>query len=258
MQERKCFGCGGFRHITHYYRNIKSKQEEEPTQKSLNKFEAIKDRVMNIEKESGKIIGKNRKTILKEEKLKKKKSVEVQKIEVEDNGNRVEKKEKLLREVILNQEKEEEIVVEALLNNSITELVMSSEFARKNKFKKKRLERLIYVRNIDGIFNYEGPIEYMVEVELFFKEHKERILIDVIRSQKQNVILGMLQLTYYNLEINQRTEKVQMTKCLEECGKKWQMRKTKLEWQKQKEKKEEFRKLAVDKEMKITRIIKKK
>ena len=90
----------------------------------------------------------------------------------------------MLREVILNQEKEEEIVVEALLNNSITELVMSSEFARKNKFKKKRLERLIYVRNIDGIFNYEGPIEYMVEVELFFKEHKERILIDVIRSQK--------------------------------------------------------------------------
>jgi len=77
MQERKCFGCEGFRHITYYYRNVKSKQEEELTQKSLNKFEVFKDRVMNIEKESGKIIGKNRKTILKEEKLKKKKSVEV-------------------------------------------------------------------------------------------------------------------------------------------------------------------------------------
>jgi len=50
MQERKCFGCGGFRHITHYYRNVKNRQEEELTQRSLNKFEALKERVMNIEK----------------------------------------------------------------------------------------------------------------------------------------------------------------------------------------------------------------
>jgi len=75
-------------------------------------------------------------------------------------------------------------VIEALLNNSVTGLVMSSKFARKNKFKKKRLERPIYLRNIDGIFNYKEPIEYMVEVELFFKEHKEKISIDMIESQK--------------------------------------------------------------------------
>ena len=85
----------------------------------------------------------------------------------------------------LKQKKEEEeIVVKALLDSGTTELVMSSEFARKNKFKTKRLERPIYVRNIDGIFNYEGPIEYTVEVELFFKEHKERTSIDVIGGQK--------------------------------------------------------------------------
>jgi len=40
---------------------------------------------------------------------------------------------------------EEEIVVEVLLNSSITELVISSEFARRNRFKKKKLERLIYI-----------------------------------------------------------------------------------------------------------------
>jgi len=95
----------------------------------------------------------------------------------------------LLRKVTvkigLKQKKEEEeIVVKALLDSGTTELVMSSEFARKNKFKTKRLERPIYVRNIDGIFNYEGPIEYTVEVELFFKEHKERTSIDVIGGQK--------------------------------------------------------------------------
>jgi len=36
------------------------------------------------------------------------------------------------------------------------------------------------VRNIDGTFNYAGTIVNIVEVELFFKEHKERMLIDVI------------------------------------------------------------------------------
>jgi len=39
--------------------------------------------------------------------------------------------------------------VEALLNNRVTELVMSSEFTKRKKFKLKKIERLIYVRNID-------------------------------------------------------------------------------------------------------------
>ena len=87
----------------------------------------------------------------------------------------MEKKEILLREVMvrigLKQENGEKwIVVEALLDSGVTGLVMSSEF-----IKKKKLDRLIYVRNIDGIFNYEGLIEHTVEVELFYKGHKERM-----------------------------------------------------------------------------------
>ena len=74
--------------------------------------------------------------------------------------------------------------METLLYSSAIGLVISLEFARKNKFKKKRLERLIYVRNIDGTFNHEEPIEHTVEVKLFLKSHKERTEIDVIREQK--------------------------------------------------------------------------
>jgi len=74
--------------------------------------------------------------------------------------------------------------VEVLLYSSATRLVISLEFTRKNKFKKKKLERLIYVRNIDGTFNHEEPIEHTMEVELFFKSHKERTEMDVIRGQK--------------------------------------------------------------------------
>jgi len=40
------------------------------------------------------------------------------------------------------------------------------------------------MRNIDGILNHEGPIEYTVEIELFLKGHKERTKIEVISGQK--------------------------------------------------------------------------
>ncbi len=84
----------------------------------------------------------------------------------------------MLREVTVKiklkqKEDEEEIVVEVLLDSSVTGLIMSSEFTKKNKFKKKKLERLIYVRNMNSTFNYEGPIEYMVEVELFSRDIKK-------------------------------------------------------------------------------------
>ena len=70
------------------------------------------------------------------------------------------------------------------MDSTTTGLVMSLEFVRKNKFKKKKLERPIYVKKLDGIFNHEEPIEHTVEMELFYREHKERTEIDVIREQK--------------------------------------------------------------------------
>ena len=83
----------------------------------------------------------------------------------------------------LKQEDDEEgTIVEALLDSRAIGLVMSLEFTRKNRFKKKKLERLIYVRNVDSTFNYEGPIEHTVEIELFYKEHNERTEIDVIEG----------------------------------------------------------------------------
>ena len=111
--------------------------------------------------------------------------IEVRQTKVE----REEKKEKLLREVIvkigLKQEEEEEgIIVEVLLDSGATGLVMSEEFVKKHRFRRIKLERPIYVRNVDGILNYTGPIVDTVEVEIYFKEHKERTSIDVIEGQK--------------------------------------------------------------------------
>ncbi len=79
---------------------------------------------------------------------------------------------------------QEEITVEALLDSSATELVMSSEFARKQGFKLKKLERPMHVRNVDRSLNKEGPIEHIVEVNIYYQEHRERTEIDVIGGQK--------------------------------------------------------------------------
>ena len=102
--------------------------------------------------------------------------------------------------------------MKALLDSSTTELVMSSEFVRKQGFKLKKTEKPIYVRNVDSFLNKERPIEYTVEVNIYYQEHRKRTEIDVIRKQKRSVILKILWLTYYNPEIDWRTEKVKMIK----------------------------------------------
>ena len=75
-------------------------------------------------------------------------------------------------------------MVEALLDSGMIELVMSSEFARKQGFKLKKLDRPIYIRNVDGSLNKKGPIEYIVKVNIYYQEHRKRMEIDVIREQK--------------------------------------------------------------------------
>ena len=86
---------------------------------------------------------------------------------------------------------QEGITVEALLDSGATVLVMSSEFAKKQGFKLKKIERPIYVRNMDSSFNKEKPIEHTVEVNIYYQGHRERMEIDVIGGQKWSVILGI-------------------------------------------------------------------
>ena len=57
---------------------------------------------------------------------------------------------------------QERVTVEALLDSGTTRLVISLEFARKQEFKLKRIKSPIYVRNMDGSFNKEEPIQYTV------------------------------------------------------------------------------------------------
>ena len=130
---------------------------------------------------------------------------------------------------------QEGITVEALLDSGATGLVISSEFAKKQGFKLKKLKRPINIRNVDGSLNKEGPIENTVEVNIYYQGHRERTEIDVIGEQKWTVILGMPWLAHYNSEIDWRTGEVKMMRCPEECGKQWRLVQGKLGWEKQKE-----------------------
>ena len=253
IEERKCFECEGFGYMAGNCRKV---GKEELTPVSSNRFEVLKVKVMQKGEESGKEVAKDRREILREEKAKR--VVEVRQTKVE----RKEKKEKFLREVTvkirLKQEEEEErIVTEALLDSEATGLVMSEEFARRHKFKRMKLERLVYVRNVDSTLNYAGPIIDIVEVEIFFKGHKERTSINVIGGQKWSVILGMPWLGCHNPEIDWKTREVKMTRYPDECGKKWRVGKqTKPGWKKQKEQeKEKERRKPMIEEVKMIEII---
>jgi len=117
---------------------------------------------------------------------------------------------KILREVIVKIGLErigtqEGITVEVLLDSGAMGLVMSLEFMKKQGFKLKKLERLMNVRNVDRSLNKEGPIEYTVEVNIYYQGHRERTEIDVIGGQKWTVILGMLWLARHNPEIDWKT-----------------------------------------------------
>ena len=59
-------------------------------------------------------------------------------------------------------------MVEVLLDSGAIGLVISSEFARKQEFKLNKIDRPIYMRNVDSSFNQERPIEHIVEINIYY------------------------------------------------------------------------------------------
>jgi len=78
----------------------------------------------------------------------------------------------MLREVMVKIRLErinmqEEVTVKALVDSRVTGLVISTEFARKQGFKLKKIERLIYIKDMDETFNKEGLIENTMKVNIY-------------------------------------------------------------------------------------------
>ncbi len=48
--------------------------------------------------------------------------------------------------------------------------------------KLKKIKNPIYMRNMNGIFNKEGLIEYTIKVNIYYQRYRERTEIDIIDS----------------------------------------------------------------------------
>jgi len=70
---------------------------------------------------------------------------------------------------------QEGITAKVLLDSGATGLVISSEFTRKQGFKLKKIENPM---NMNGTFNKEEPIENMVEVNIYYQEHRKRTKVE--------------------------------------------------------------------------------
>jgi len=110
------------------------------------------------------------------------------------------------------------ITVKALLDSGATEMFMDRDMAKKHGFKITKLERPLKVKNVNGTENSEGSITHQVEVNVFYKNHVERMRIDVCNLEKTEVILGMPWLQAHNPEINWETGEVKITRCPPLCG----------------------------------------
>ena len=71
--------------------------------------------------------------------------------------------------------------------------------------------------NVDGTPNEAGCISEVVELIIRYEKHSERALFAVTGLGRQNLILGITWLREHNPEIDWRTGKVEMTRCLPRC-----------------------------------------
>jgi len=113
----------------------------------------------------------------------------------------------MLREVWLNigiekVDMHKGVIVRALLDSGAIGMFMNKKTAERHGFKLQKLKRLFIVRNMDRIENSSGNIIYQMEVNVFYKNHVERIRMDVYNSEKTEVILGMPWLQAHNPKIN--------------------------------------------------------
>jgi len=85
----------------------------------------------------------------------------------------------------------EGITVKALLDSGTTEMFIIRKMVAKHRFKLWKLEKPVIVRNVDGMNNSGGAITHQVEVNVCYKNHVERMRIDICNLGRTDVILGM-------------------------------------------------------------------
>jgi len=155
-------------------------------------------------------------------------------------------------------ESHERVAVRALLDSGATGLFMDTTFAKEKGFKMERIRKPLVVKNMDGTKNVGGAIMHQVECNMFFKEHVERVRMDVCNLGKTEVILGMPWLATHNPEIDWEKGEVKMTRFPPICGKKKPEEKREVKRVEKDEDEEVLRKLVPQKFWKWRKVFGKK
>jgi len=102
----------------------------------------------------------------------------------------------------------EGIIVKALLDSGTIGMFINREIAKRHSFKMTKLERPLKVKNMNRTENSGESITHQVKVNVFYKNHMERMRMDMCNLRKTEVILGMPWLQVHNPEINLETEEM--------------------------------------------------
>ena len=107
--------------------------------------------------------------------------------------------------------------VTALLDSRATGMFIDQEYVKKSGFTTRTLSNPIPVHNVDGTPNEAGSIMDVVELNLRYRNHAERVFFAVTNLGKQNVIMGHTWLRKHNPDINWATGDVKMSHCSGRC-----------------------------------------
>ena len=113
----------------------------------------------------------------------------------------------MLREVWLNIRVKkidtyEGVMVKALLDSGTTGMFMDWKIVARHGFRLHKLERPIIVRNMNDTNNSVEAIIHQVEVNMYYKNHVERMKMDICDLEKTNMILEMPWLQAHNPKID--------------------------------------------------------
>jgi len=169
----------------------------------------------------------------------------------------------LLREVWMKVgleklENHEGVAVKALLDSRAIDLFMDTTFTKEKGFKMERIKRPLMVKNVDRTINVGGAITHQVKRNMFFKEHVERVRMNVCNLGKTEVILGIPWLAIHNPEIDWEKGEVKITRCLLICGKRKPEEKREVKRVEKDEDEEVLRKLVPKKFWKWRKVFRKK
>jgi hypothetical protein len=107
--------------------------------------------------------------------------------------------------------------IRALVDCGATGLFIDGKYVKSNRLLAKKLSRVIPVFNVDGTPNEASCISEVVELIIRYEKHSERALFAVTGLGRQNLILRITWLREHNPEIDWKTGKVEMTRCLPRC-----------------------------------------